>query len=87
MSLSLSEVPMRRIPATGIRRVLPRVRNRIAATETAFASAGTVLEQGKREREQGLWTTRAVREYDVKSEKETVLSTKRELAERKTPCH
>ena len=43
-----------------------------------------MLEQGKREREQGLRTTRAVREYDTKLlEKETALSAlKRELAER-----
>ena len=43
-----------------------------------------MLEQGKREREQGLRTTRAVREYDTKLfEKEAALSSlKRELAER-----
>ena len=43
-----------------------------------------MLEKSKREREQGLRTIRAVREYDVKIlEKETALSAlKRELAER-----
>ena len=63
---------------------LPACETELRQTETAFASAGTVLEQGKREREQGLRTTRAVREYDVKIlEKETALSAlKRELAER-----
>lgn len=63
---------------------LPACETELRQTETAFASAGTVLEQGKREREQGLRTIRAVREYDVKIlEKETALSAlKRELAER-----
>ena len=63
---------------------LPICEAELRQTETAFASAGTVLEQGKREREQGLRTIRAVREYDVKIlEKETALSAlKRELAER-----
>ena len=63
---------------------LPICEAELRQTETAFASAGTVLEQGKREREQGLRTIRAVREYDVKLlEKETALSAlKRELAER-----
>lgn len=63
---------------------LPVCEAELRQTETAFASAGTVLEQGKREREQGLRTTRAVREYDTKLlEKEAALSAlKRELAER-----
>ena len=63
---------------------LPVCEAELRQTETAFASAGTVLEQGKREREQGLRTTRAVREYDTKLfEKEAALSSlKRELAER-----
>ena len=63
---------------------MPICEAELRQTETAFASAGTVLEQGKREREQGLRTIRAVREYDVKIlEKETALSAlKRELAER-----
>lgn len=63
---------------------LPACETELRQTETAFASAGTVLEKSKREREQGLRTIRAVREYDVKIlEKETALSAlKRELAER-----
>ncbi|MFQ6997112.1 AAA family ATPase, partial [Bilophila wadsworthia] len=63
---------------------LPVCEAELRQTETAFASAGTVLEQGKREREQGLKTIRSVREYDVKlAEKETALSAlKRELADR-----
>lgn len=63
---------------------LPACETELRQAETLFASTGAALEQNKREREQGLRTTRAVREYDVKlAEKKTALSAlKQEIAER-----
>ncbi len=63
---------------------LPPCEAELKRAETAFASAGTVLDQRRLEREQGLRTTCAVREYDVKIlEKENALSAlRRELSER-----